>query len=164
MLNTKLGALCASLALVAASATAAAAAGPFDELAGTWRGQGRVHLEDGKSEALACKAYYTSKDEGTGLGIALACASASNKIDLRALISNAAGHITGTWEERAFNSSGSIEGAFNGDRIELTIDGTIKATMSITLEEASQLVSIATDGQGFSMVDLELERIQTAAR
>ncbi len=40
----------------------------------------------------------------------------------------------------------------------MKIDGTIKATMSITLEGKSQLISIATDGQGFASVDLELER------
>ena len=39
-----------------------------------------------------------------------------------------------------------------------SIDGTIKATMSIALEGKSQLISIATDGQGFRSVDLELER------
>lgn len=151
------------LAIAAASglivATAALAAGPFADLAGSWRGQGRVQLAGGQSEALTCKAYYTAKDAGSGLGIALSCASQSNKIDLRATISSDGGQITGTWEERAFNSAGTIQGAIDDDRIDLSIDGTIKATMSITLEDGNQLVSIASDGQGFSSVDLELVRI-----
>ena len=130
----------------------------FQDLAGTWRGVGRVQLLTGQSEALSCKAYFTSKDAGAGLGIALACASASNKIDLRAGLSQAGQAISGSWEERSFNSTGSVSGTFSNERIELTIDGTIKATMSIALEGKSQLISIATDGQGFRSVDLELER------
>jgi hypothetical protein len=130
----------------------------FQDLAGTWRGVGRVQLLTGQSEALSCKAYFTAKDAGAGLGIALACASASNKIDLRAGLSQAGQAISGSWEERSFNSTGSVSGTFSNERIELTIDGTIKATMSIALEGKSQLISIATEGQGFRSVDLELER------
>jgi hypothetical protein len=148
----------ASFGLCVMSAAAGAGATSFQDLAGTWRGDGRVQLLTGQSEALSCKAYFTAKDAGAGLGIALACASASNKIDLRAALSQAGEVITGSWEERSFNSTGSVNGSFANDRIELTIDGTIKATMSITLEGKSQLISIATDGQGFKSVDLELER------
>ena len=136
----------------------AALATTFSDLAGTWRGAGRVQLLSGQSEALSCKAYFTAKDAGTGLGIALACASPSNKIDLRAALTQTGEAISGSWEERSFNSTGSVTGTFINDRIEMTIDGTIKATMSITLEGKSQLISIATDGQGFASVDLELER------
>jgi hypothetical protein len=150
--------IAASFGLCVLSAAAGAGATSFKDLAGTWRGDGRVQLLTGQSEALSCKAYFTAKDAGAGLGIALACASASNKIDLRAALSQAGEAITGSWEERSFNSTGSVNGSFAHDRIELTIDGTIKATMSITLEGKSQLISIATDGQGFKSVDLELER------
>ena len=148
--------LAAGLALIFTAQIALATS--FNDLAGTWRGNGRVHLLTGQSEALSCKAYFTSKDGGNGLGIALACASASNKIDLRAALTQAGEAISGTWEERSFNSTGSVAGTFADDRIDLTIDGTITATMSITLEGKSQLISIATEGQGFSSVDLELER------
>jgi hypothetical protein len=130
----------------------------FQDLAGTWRGDGRVQLLSGQSEALSCKAYFTTKETGSGLGIALTCASASNKIDLRASLAQSGEVISGSWEERSFNSTGSVAGTFSGDRIDLKIDGTIAATMSITLEGSSQLISIATDGQGFRSVDLELER------
>jgi hypothetical protein len=139
-------------------AVSAHASTPFEELAGAWRGQGQVQLASGKSEALTCKAYFNPKDGGSGLGIALACASASNKIDLRATLAQAGQAISGTWEERSFNSTGTVAGDFSNDRIELTIEGTIKATMSITLEGQSQLISIATDGTGFKSVDLELQR------
>lgn len=148
----------AAVGLAVLLLTTGAAATSFEDLAGTWRGAGRVHLLSGQSEALSCKAYFSSKDAGAGLGIALSCASASNKIDLRASLTQAGQAIAGTWEERSFNSTGAVNGTFNDDRIELSIDGTIKATMSITLEGKSQLISIATEGQGFRSVDLELQR------
>jgi hypothetical protein len=147
---------CAGLALFVQ--TTATLATSFQDLAGTWRGVGRVQLLSGQSEALSCRAYFTAKEGGSGLGIALACASASNKIDLRAALAQTGEAISGSWEERSFNSTGSVAGTFSDDRIDLTIDGTIKATMSITLEGKSQLISIATEGQGFRSVDLELER------
>jgi hypothetical protein len=149
---------CLALAGLLGLTTAAWAATSFNDLAGTWRGEGRVHLIGGQSEALSCKAYFTTKEEGAALGIALACASASNKIDLRASLVQAGAAISGTWEERSFNSTGSVAGTFDDDRIQLAIDGTLKASMSITLEGRSQLISIATDGTGFKSVDLELER------
>ncbi len=130
----------------------------FASLIGTWRGQGMVQMEGGQSEALSCKAYFTAKAEGLGLGIALTCASPSNKIDLRATIVDDGTKITGTWEERSFNSTGEVAGSSAAQRIDLTITGTIKATMSITLEGQSQLISISTDGKGFRAVDLELQR------
>jgi hypothetical protein len=148
----------AAIGLAIAVLARPALATTFDDLAGTWRGVGRVQLLSGQSEALSCKAYFTSRQAGTGLGIALTCASASNKIDLRAGLTQAGEAISGSWEERSFNSTGSVSGTFANERIELTIEGTIKATMSITIEGKSQLISIATDGQGFQSVDLELER------
>jgi hypothetical protein len=134
------------------------AAEPFDTLAGNWRGVGRVMLPSGQSEHLTCKAYYTMKDGGAGLGLALQCASAGNKIDLRATLANDGKTISGNWEERSFNSTGTVSGAAEASKIDLLIDGTLKATMSITLEGESQLISIATDGTGFKSVDLELLR------
>jgi hypothetical protein len=150
--------LSGALVLLAGSMSPAVAEPRFADLAGAWRGQGSVHLSDGKSEGLSCKAYFTTKDEGAGLGIALACASASNKIDLRATLQQSGGKISGTWEERSFNSTGTVDGTASGDRIDLSISGTVKATMSITLEGKNQLISISTDGAGFKSVDLELQR------
>jgi hypothetical protein len=152
-----------SLALATAifllsAASLSMAAGPFETLAGAWRGVGRVTLPSGQSEHLTCKAYYTAKEGGTGMGLALQCASAGNKIDLRATMATTGDTISGNWEERSFNSTGTVSGKSADNKIELTIDGTLKATMSITLEGDSQLISISTDGTGFKSVDLELLR------
>jgi hypothetical protein len=117
-------------AVLSMMATLALAAGPFDTLAGAWRGVGRVMLPSGQSEHLTCKAYYTAKDDGAGMGLALQCASAGNKIDLRATLTSSGDTIAGNWEERSFNSTGTVSGKSADNKLELAIDGTLKATMT----------------------------------
>jgi hypothetical protein len=144
--------------LLALLVAAPAAAGPYASLDGAWRGTGSVTLAGGQSEKLTCKAYYRAKDEGETLGIALQCASPSNKIDLRANLVFNGDAVTGTWEERAFNSSGAITGTSTPGQIDLSISGTLQAKMSIAITPAAQSVSISTDGTGFQSVDLQLAR------
>lgn len=142
----------------AVSAAPSAADGPFASYAGAWRGGGNVTLSAGQTERLTCKAYYTSKDGGSGLGLALNCASAGNKIDLRATLTSAGGQVSGSWEERAFNSSGTVTGKAGTDSLKLAIAGTLTARMSITLGGTSQSVNISTDGTGFKSLQLQLQR------
>ena len=73
------GCLCALLSL---SAPAPANA-QVSTLSGTWAGGGQVRLDDGRTERVSCRAYYTPRDGGSGLGLALRCASPSYKIELR---------------------------------------------------------------------------------
>ena len=53
-------------------------------MSGFWIGPGRIEFEAGTSEALLCKAYYTTPHQANRLSIVLRCASRSNKIELRA--------------------------------------------------------------------------------
>ena len=53
-------------------------------MAGFWIGPGRIEFDAGTSEALLCKAYYTTADQTNRLSIVLRCASPSQKIELRA--------------------------------------------------------------------------------
>ena len=57
------------------------------------------------------RAFYTTKDDGAGLGLAIRCASTSNKIELRATLIYSGGKISGKWEERQFNAGGSVTGS-----------------------------------------------------
>lgn len=148
-----------TLAMIAGLAAAPAAAGtPFPSMQGAWKGVGSVSMPSGQTEKLTCKAYYTTKGEGAVLGLALQCASASNKIDLRADLTYSGGKVSGKWEERAFNSSGDITGKATDSSVSLVISGTLQAQMSISMNSGSQSVSISTDGTGFKSVDLQLAR------
>ena len=154
------GSLLCSLvtAMALAVASPAWAAGPFASFDGVWRGSGTVTLPEGQTEKLTCKAYYNAKDAGAGLSIALTCASASYKIELRATLVSAGSEVTGSWEERAFNSEGDITGTVSDAAMDLKVSGTLQANMKVKLESGSQSVAIATDGTGFKSVALELAR------
>ncbi|MCB1519217.1 MAG: hypothetical protein KDJ37_01425 [Hyphomicrobiaceae bacterium] len=141
------------------SAGAVAAESPFASLAGTWSGSGKIKLEGGKSEAIRCRAYYTTNSGGAGLGMAIRCASSSNKIEMRANLKYAGGNVSGDWEERTFNASGQVKGQASADRLSLSIDGGgLNGRMSVRLGSSSQSVSISTSGSAFRGLNLSLSR------
>jgi hypothetical protein len=148
----------ATVMFVSLAASSASAQGTFASFNGTWRGSGNVTLSGGQKEKLTCKAYYNPKDGGAALGIALTCSSQANKIELRANLNSSGNKVSGSWEERAFNSSGSITGSASGNKMNLSISGTLKGTMSISSGGSSQSVNIRTDGTGFKSVSLTLSR------
>jgi hypothetical protein len=145
--------------MISASAvTMAAAAGPFDSLNGSWSGAGSIRLDDGRTEGLKCKAYYSPRG-GASMGLALRCASASNKIDLRATLNSTGSRIAGNWEERTFNVSGSASGQASGNAIKLAIDaGVLSGSMNVTTNGKSQTISVRTDGTGLRGVNINLSR------
>jgi len=137
----------------------AEAAGPFADLNGSWSGSGRIRLEDGKTEGLKCKAYYLPKGGGAELGLALRCASASNKIELRANLTSSGNRVSGSWEERAFNATGSVSGHASGNRLNLSIDGGgFSGSMAVTTTGKSQAIAVSTQGIGLRGVNVNLQR------
>jgi hypothetical protein len=148
----------ALLALLAGSLQPAAAAPQdmFSAIAGYWVGPGRIEFEGGTSEALSCKAYYSNTD---GLSIVLRCASRSQKIELRAHLIAQGAKLTGTWEERTYNASGTASGEATDQQITLSVEGGgFTATMLVIQDTGSQSVSISTAGAGFNAVTVSLTR------
>jgi len=137
----------------------ASAGGPFEQLVGTWSGKGKVTFEGGNSEALACTAYYVSRDAGAGLGLAIRCASTSYKTEIRSNLHHANGKIHGEWEERSFNAAGAASGVVSPERISLQISGAINGSMTIVQAGSKQSVSISTSGGGLSAVSIGLSRM-----
>jgi hypothetical protein len=146
--------------LMVASAGQASAQSIFDTLAGTWNGSGQIKLDNGKSEALKCRAYYTQKDGSSELGLAIRCASASNKIELRATLSQTSGQVAGMWEERTFNASGTVTGKASPGRINLTITGgSFQGSMNVSVAGSRHTVLIETNGTiGLRAVNINLSR------
>lgn len=137
-----------------------AAANPLNGYVGTWSGSGSVKLESGKSERIDCRAYYTSRQQGTDLNVAIRCANPSNKIEMRAGLTYSGGAVSGTWEERTFNATGAVTGTANPASIKLSINGAITGSMSVSLSNNRQNVSISTagSGSGLSAVKISLRR------
>ena len=136
--------------------TLAAAGNPFDILLGSWRGSGQIVLSDGKAERLKCNAYYTGG--GSQLGMAIRCQSESSNVEIRSKLSQSGGRITGTWEERTFNATGTAAGQASGDRISLQISGGVTGTMSVSYSGSRQSVAISTQGIALKSVKIDLSR------
>jgi hypothetical protein len=135
------------------------AAAPFAELNGAWTGAGQIRLEGGKTERVTCKAYYTPKDAGVGLGIALRCASTSYSIDLRSNLESNNGRVTGDWEERTFNAAGSVTGRATNGNVSVAISGGgLSGSMSVSFGGTSQQVSITTSGTALKGVSISLSK------
>ena len=142
----------------AALAPAARAEGPFGSFSGSWSGAGQVKMAGGQSEPIKCKVYYTNKS-ATDLSLALRCASASAKIEMRASLAYAGGAVTGSWEERSYNATGTVSGKANNDQLNLAIDGGgLSGKMSVQVNGGSQTVSISTNGAGFTGVNIQLSK------
>lgn len=131
---------------------------PFQRLSGAWSGSGQVRLEQGASEQIGCKAYYTPRSDGSDLSLSIRCASTSYKIEMRAKLSNQAGHVTGQWEERTFNAAGAVNGRMNGSKLDLAVSGPVAGTMSVTLGEGRHRIDLRTTGTGLSGVSINFQR------
>lgn len=150
----------AGAASVLLAATAADAASPFATMEGTWSGAGNIQFEGGKSERLRCNAYYTSTSGGTVLGLAIRCASASNKIEIRGRLTYSNGSVSGSWEERTFNASGTASGQASDNRVSLRLAGAIPGAMNVTVSKSRQSVSISAQGSALRGVRIGLSRRQ----
>jgi hypothetical protein len=158
MMSLRPAAAVAIASLGLAAAGAAYAATPFTNLGGTWSGGGKVRLENGRSEAIRCNANYAPRSGGTTLGLSLRCASASNRIELRARLTLNGRRVSGEWEERSFNASGYIGGVASGSILRLRFSGSIEGSMVVTTSGVSQSISVRTDASALQGVNVSLRR------
>jgi hypothetical protein len=129
---------------------------PFDSLLGSWGGTGEIKLDKGRRERIKCNAYYTGG--GSQLGLAIRCNSDSYKIEVRSKLSYSGGRLSGNWEERTFNASGSASGTATSSRITLSIRGGVSGTMVVSYTKSRQTVSISTQGIALQGVSITLGR------
>lgn len=157
-----LGSLAAAAAIAGAlsftTPTAHAADGPFPELVGTWSGSGVAKFDSGKTESLRCKGYYTNTGGPHSLGISIRCANASAKVELRANLVDAGGAVTGNWEERTYNQSGSVTGHASANKLNLSISGGITGSMLVTVSHGSHSVAVLTSGPSLKGINISMSR------
>lgn len=148
-----------TVALSALSASNSGAAdNPFNSLAGTWNGSGTAKFEGGKTESLRCKGYYTNGAGGTNLGLSIRCANASAKVELRANLTYANGTVTGSWEERTYNQSGTVSGKASSNKMNLNISGGIQGSMSVAMGGGGHQVSVSTGGPTLKGINISMSR------
>jgi hypothetical protein len=129
---------------------------PFDALLGSWGGSGEIRLDKGRKERIKCNAYYTGG--GSQLGLAIRCQSDSYKIEIRSKLSYSGGRVSGNWEERTFNATGSASGSATNSAIRLAISGPVTGSMNVNFSKSRQSVSISTQGTALQGVSISLGR------
>ncbi len=148
----------ASVAAVLLIGVPAVAGSPFSSLVGAWSGSGTAHLEGGKSERLSCKGYYSGAGVNQ-LKLNIICANPSTKIELRSVLTYAGGHVSGTWEERNYNQTGTISGTASDEKLVLTITGNgLSGFLSVSIGGSNQSVSLSTKGSTLKGVNITFAR------
>jgi hypothetical protein len=148
----------ASVAAVLMIGVPAVAGSPFSSLVGAWSGSGTAHLEGGRSERLSCKGYYSGAGANQ-LRLNIICANPSTKVELRSVLTYAGGHVSGTWEERNYNQTGTISGTASDEKLGLTITGNgLSGFLSVSIGGANQSFSISTKGSTLKGVNITFAR------
>ena len=143
--------------LALAASVTPSAADALAGLSGNWSGGGQFRLENGRSELLRCNANYSPRREAVGL--ALRCASQSNRIELRANLVSRGNRVSGTWEERSYSASGNVSGVASGNSLRLAIEGGgLSGYMVVTTNGGSQSISVRTDGAALRGINISLRR------
>ncbi len=134
------------------------AGNPFLTLVGTWAGKGTAQLDGGKRERISCKGYYSGKGAKV-LRLNIICANPSIKVELRSVLNNSNGRISGTWEERNFNQSGTITGSVTDTEMKLSIVGDgLNGFLKMTFGQSNQSVSISTNGSTLKGMSINFDR------
>lgn len=151
--------MCAALASYAPGFAAAALAGPFSNMSGSWSGAGVITLASGSRERIRCRANYGVAEAGNTLALVIRCASDSYKFELRGNAIHDRGGISGTWSEATRNAAGQIIGKVSGNQIHARTEGqTFAALLSMSTQGNRQSISIRSPGSEMSDVTISLSR------
>jgi hypothetical protein len=145
-------------------APAAAAAGIFQQMTGTWRGNGSIKWYDGQNESLRCTATNEVKDDGNKLNQVLKCASRDNNLNIITDLSyrSAAGVVVGNWRETNFKWGGHISGTANARRINARVsmtDGNVSVRISVVTNGGQQTVTLSiTSPEGLTEISAQMRK------
>lgn len=144
--------------LGAFAATTASAGPSLNHLIGSWRGKGKIAFSDGTKESITCRAYYRNKSDG--IGMALRCASAGYKVEIRSDLKAVGDKLTGSWEERTFNASGVVVGRTTANGITLKVKGGgFEGDMHVANLGGTQQVKIETTGIQMQAVEVKMAKL-----
>ena len=119
---------------------------------------GIAKFDGGKKESLRCKGYYTNTGGPHTLGLSIRCANASAKVELRANLVDANGAVSGNWEERTYNQSGTVTGRATASRMNLIISGGIDGSMTVSIGGSTHSVDVSTSGPTLKAINISMTR------
>ncbi|MEQ8825776.1 MAG: hypothetical protein RIC14_15530 [Filomicrobium sp.] len=138
---------------------APASAGVVEKLKGRWSGWGAIRLTNGTTEQVKCVATYFLKNSRRRVDQNLRCASASYKIDAKAVYQINGRAVTGTWEELSHSAKGDVFGTVSGTGFQLTVRGdTFSAKMVLSSTACKQSINISPRGLNISNISIGLKK------
>ena len=144
--------------LTAAMATAPAHATNFEQLTGEWSGWGVLRLSGGEHERVKCIAVYRARG-GSALSQNLRCASASLRLNALVELTRSGENILGRWEEKVFQTSGTVGGAAHSNGFNLKILGVgFTADLDMTASRCSQSLTFRPSGFNVEKISIGLKR------
>jgi hypothetical protein len=150
-------AVAAAAAVTLGSTIHVALANPVLNLPGRWSGPGSIVMSSGEKEQMRCVATYFVEGSGATVKQNLRCASQGYKIDATTNLLVANGRVSGAWEERTWDTKGSIKGDVNGDAFNLTIDGPgFSAAMAVKTDTCKQSISITPRANTVARISMNL--------
>jgi hypothetical protein len=154
----------AGLALAAASGAAQGNESPFGALNGAWAGTGTITLASGAKEQIRCRAHNVVDGSGANLQLTLRCASDSYKFELQSNVNHNGGAVSGTWAEMTHRVGGTISGSASANRINVRVEGTLAAMLTVSTKANQQQISIEAPGSEMSSVAISMNRAASASR
>lgn len=137
----------------------AAASGPFDNLAGSWSGNGTITMASGQSERIRCRATYAVPDGGNSMQQDLRCASDSYRFDLRSDVTSQGGAISGRFLETSRNVGGALSGRAGVGTIQARAEGAgFSASLAVSTKGNQQSVTINSPGAAVQQVSITMRK------
>lgn len=144
-------------ALPMAVATPSVRAEDVGELLGAWSGGGSIGFAGGASERIRCNAYNTGG--GGELRLVIRCASTNYHIEIRSRLAKSGSALSGEWEERTYNATGSAQGRLEPGAVSLAISGGgFTGRMNVAYSKTQQTIRITAEGIEMRRVDVKLVR------
>lgn len=149
----------ALFSLLSLTGTAVPAGSPFQGLNGLWGGNGVVTYASGTQERLRCRVQYVIVPEGDSISQALRCASDSYNFQINALYVHQNGNITGVWDEKYLEISGTLTGTASTGLISGNLHGPgFLADYEVSTNGNSQTVRIVAEDQEIREVAVEVRK------
>ena len=127
-------------------------------LVGDWQGRGTVKLANGGEEPVRCRVSY-AQVRGNVVDQSLRCASISYRIDAVSRVQTSGRRLTGTWEEKRFETSGDLSGALRDDGFTMRLVGTaFTAGMNVEVDSCTQVMDINVNGIDIRQISMKLRK------
>jgi len=151
----------AAVMALAASPTLAqrGGSGPFENLEGSWSGNGTIRMSSGTSERIRCRATYAVPEGGNSMQQDLRCASDSYRFDLRSDITSQGGAISGRFLETSRNVGGNLSGRAGVGTIQARAEGAgFSASLAVSTKGNQQSVTITAPGADVQEVSITMRK------